>query len=342
MIESLHLRQFTAFEEVKLAFCPGVNVFVGANATGKTHLLKVMYAVLRADHNRAAKESSDNLYAKLLGVFNPADRAMEHLQRPPRGDPWISATIKLDRGEVEFSGASYMAIGTTLDPKRPLRPSLFLPTREMVTLAPWLPALYRKREVEVDETEVDLCEALLLPPLKNPPAFLLELVKPLEKVLGGEVILEDQRFRVTRPGDAPDLEATLLAEGHRKLAGLIHLVRNGSLDAKTVVFWDEPEASLNPALMPVVVEVIRALAASGTQLFVTTHDYLLSQQLSLLAEENAEGTPAIRFFGLHRDAPESPVEVEAGDTLAHIERNPILDGFLDHRRRETEAFARGA
>ena len=40
----VELENFTAFRSLKLDLCPGINVLVGANGTGKTHLMKVCYA----------------------------------------------------------------------------------------------------------------------------------------------------------------------------------------------------------------------------------------------------------------------------------------------------------
>ncbi|MCY4651544.1 MAG: AAA family ATPase, partial [Dehalococcoidia bacterium] len=46
MIKSLEVRNFTAFSETRLCFTEGLNVIVGENGTGKTHLLKLPYAVM--------------------------------------------------------------------------------------------------------------------------------------------------------------------------------------------------------------------------------------------------------------------------------------------------------
>ena len=40
----LRLRNFTAFSDLDLEFGGGIEVFVGANGAGKTHLMKVGYA----------------------------------------------------------------------------------------------------------------------------------------------------------------------------------------------------------------------------------------------------------------------------------------------------------
>ena len=43
-ITRVKLENFTVFESLDLEPSPGINVLVGANGTGKTHLMKVCYA----------------------------------------------------------------------------------------------------------------------------------------------------------------------------------------------------------------------------------------------------------------------------------------------------------
>ena len=42
IIKRIKLEQFTVFENQQIDFIPGINVLVGENGTGKTHLLKVL------------------------------------------------------------------------------------------------------------------------------------------------------------------------------------------------------------------------------------------------------------------------------------------------------------
>jgi len=41
VLKSLRIRNFTVFKEADLTFAGGLNVIVGANGTGKSHLLKL-------------------------------------------------------------------------------------------------------------------------------------------------------------------------------------------------------------------------------------------------------------------------------------------------------------
>lgn len=46
MLKRLYLRNFTVFADAEFEFGPGLNVLVGTNGTGKTHVLKAGYSVL--------------------------------------------------------------------------------------------------------------------------------------------------------------------------------------------------------------------------------------------------------------------------------------------------------
>ena len=45
MLTRLVLKNFTVFSEVDFRFAPGLNVIVGENGAGKSHILKVAYSV---------------------------------------------------------------------------------------------------------------------------------------------------------------------------------------------------------------------------------------------------------------------------------------------------------
>ena len=66
---------------------------------------------------------------------------------------------------------------------------------------------------------------------------------------------------------------------------------------------------------------------------ISTHDFLLSQELSLAAEYKTKPEVPIRFFALSRED-EDEVSVEAADTLAELEGNAMLLEFAAHYDRE--------
>ncbi|MEM9460437.1 MAG: AAA family ATPase [Myxococcota bacterium] len=331
-LKSLRLQEFGAFEDVEFDFCPGLNVIIGANATGKSHAMKVAYSILRALQRQGGKDDPEQLSFrirdKLSGVFRPKHEEIGRLVRRAPGSR--SATVAL------------MATGVALQASFDRRSSLevryvkggysdsaiFLPSREVLALFEGFIAAYDARELSFDETYYDTCKALGATLLRGQRAERARvLLDPLRDVLGGGVSHSDGRFYV-KQGSA-NMEAHLVSEGLRKIASVYHLINNGSLARNSILFWDEPEANLNPRLVDRVAQFLLALVASGMQVVAASHDYLLTHRLSLKAEYGLLPRKSqLRFIALARaKGPRSPVVAEHGRTLSELTNNSILDEF---------------
>lgn len=356
-VDRLTLQDFTVFAEADFEFSPGLNVLIGANGTGKSHVLKVLYSVARSvagDRQLVASNSDDRAAQTPLGVF-----ILEGLRRTFRPEPARAGLIALVRhgartGKVAIAtdcGSAAVGLGETAagetaadtnfqNPLPAGGPAVFLPTGEVLSMYPGFAAAYERRELSFDETYRDVCVDLSASPLRSigPPA-LEELVAKLDAAIGGKTVLRGDRFYVAVSEDWL-LAAPMLAEGLRKLASITQLIRNGSIAEKSILFWDEPETNINPKLIPTVAQALLALAGAGVQVFVATHDYLLSDELSLAAEYQTNGAKqaATRFFALSRTDRLGAVAVEWGRTLAELHHNPILDEYAAHYDREQALF----
>jgi energy-coupling factor transporter ATP-binding protein EcfA2 len=338
-VQRLALRSFGAFEDVDLSFSGGVNVFIGANGTGKTHVMKALYAAIKPFEHRSGPVPLDvRLLDKLANVFKPDEGQVGRLVR--RGGPG-EARVMLE-GDVGRIELALHAAG-----ERPLRlitgewpsaPSLvYLPARDVLAMFEGFIAAYQNRELSFDETFYDISVALSASPLRGAMAEeAAALAAPLDQALGGKVVLRGNRFYIEAGEDR--LEAHLVAEGLRKCATLSHLLSNGSLTDEGLFFWDEPETNLNPRLITLAADLLLNLASLGVQVFVTTHDYLLSHRLSLVAEYKKRPDVPIRFFAFHREGAGGPVRVDAGDILAELPENPIVDEFMRHYDFERDLF----
>ncbi len=349
-IRGLTVKNFTVFEQATFEFSPGLNVVIGENATGKSHLLKLMYALLKAadgrvgteKHGAAAEmEAGLDTKKKLIGVFKPEGNGMDRLVRRQGNPPTYDLELQTDEDKFGISfraprerGAAPVTIyeGATLGPLRAR--CVFVPPQDVLALYENFIGTYSQKALSFDETFNDICVALNAALLRDAPEWAVPVLRRLEKLIGGKVKLKGDRFYVG------PFEAHLVAAGHRKLAEIVRLIANGSIAADSILFWDEPEAGLNPRLITVVGEVILQLAVAGTQIFIATHDFLLSDQLSLAAEyQTDEGKAARpRFFGLSRSKPTAGVEVESGDGLAAIRKNSILDEYAAQQERERLLF----
>jgi predicted ATP-dependent endonuclease of OLD family len=337
-ISSISISKFTVFEHNEMQFSPGLNVFIGKNGTGKTHLLKILYALFK--NTKSIKPSSENINfsvsrmvaTNLRGVFK-----LESLIDLARNKS-IKAGSKV---KVVLSNESFLSlfhknsvdINTESPNHKSFPEGFYIPPQEMLSWFGGFTALWDKREVDFDETYYQLAKALELPLLKNNES-LGSIIRPLEKILKAKIVKENGRFYLEY--DWGKIGIHLAAEGFRKLATIIYLLANGSINEKTIIFWDEPEVHFNPSLIEALVELIKSLTGKGIQIFITTHDYLLSQRLSLLAEYGSKDFP-MKFFCLSNEK-EKGVAIEEGRTLADIDSNPILNEFAEYYDFERAAF----
>jgi len=346
-VTRLTIKQLLSFSEVDFEFCSGVNVLIGENSTGKTQVLKLIYCILRAGELYRLKQPAEQgakpppyLTNKLNAVFRPDDEKTGRLIRRGAGRRNGSATLRWHRNEKMEIAVSTVGKVTRTLPKNAPPPSIFIPSREVLAMFPGFIAAYEGRELSFDETYYDLAKAMSAAPLRGPRGEnASSLIKPLLSMLSGRIVLQSGRFHLASHDG--NLEASLLSEGLRKLGTLAHLIANGALGRHTVLLWDEPEASLNPKAVTVVARLLLMLASQGVQVFIATHDFLLSQELSLAAEYKTKPIVPIRFFALARQRA-GGVAVSAADTLPALEGNPILQEFAAHYDREQTLFAASA
>ena len=81
------LERFTAFESLDIEFSPGINVLVGENGTGKTHLMKACYAACDVT------TSKSHFAEKLVDTFLPRARIPGRLVKRRVGRAKCSVAI---------------------------------------------------------------------------------------------------------------------------------------------------------------------------------------------------------------------------------------------------------
>jgi len=206
--------------------------------------------------------------------------------------------------------------------------SIYIPVKDILADAAGFRSLYEEREVEFEEIYFDILNRAFLPPLREiEEPKLSELVTNLEEKVGGKTRVEGETFFLESKGKRKPLEFHLVAEGIRKLALLWILIRNGSINPKTIIFWDEPEANLNPKLYGVVVDVLLELQRKriGCQILLATHDYVILKEFDL---QTLAGDKVV-YHSLYRDKKKGEIQIASTDSFLQISHNAIADTFSD-------------
>ena len=360
MLKQLSIENFTVFSKANFEFSSGLNVIVGENGTGKSHVLKLVYSILNENGTQGklktdfedAEGKLGLLYSeKIVNVFKPdaLSSLVRYQDRPPEGkriklmqldnfplcvtlsfqDPVYDCAVKL---APNLRGVFKDSLSIQKMPKKwETHSAVFMPTRELLTIYPGFVSLYEGRYLEFEETYRDTALLLGEPLLKTPPA---DLINILEQAMDGKVRLDNGRFYLETP-EQSRIEIPLVAEGLRKLAMLTQLIAVGALRKGTYLFWDEPEANLNPRLVKVIAKVIIQLIQQGIQIFIATHSYFLLKELDILAKKEGNNVPA-SYFSLLKE--EHGVTVETGNSLDELQTIVALEEELAQFDREQEAY----
>lgn len=345
MLTDLTIKNFTVFSNADLQFSRGLNVVIGENGTGKTHLLKLIYSTLATSWEESRKPTNSaptktllqtRLAEKLINVFRP--ESLGRLARRKQGRQ--RCDIKLGFEDQQFDFTFSFSTNSKTEVVIDQVPSTWLdtapayiPTPELLSISPNFVSVYEGHYLELEETWRDTCLLLSAPVQRGPKEKRIqELIAPLEQAMGGSIEL-NKNGRFYLKTDRGRFEMPLIAEGQRKLAMLARLIATGTLMDKGFLFWDEPEANLNPLLIKQVAQSILNLSKTGIQVFIATHSLFLLREIDILIANEKKTQFNPHFFGLHFAHDEVVVTQgtaidEIGDITALDEELAQSDRFM--------------
>lgn len=301
MINQVRISNFGPVEKLTWNNLGPVNLVIGRNGSGKTFILKALYAAMRTletyrrgDDRRTA---SDILADKLYWTFQ-ADTIGELVRKG--GDGGLSFSLNFNDRDFRFNfGEKTTKQISSLEnhiPTPRTSNSIFLPAKEVLSLySIILTSRDRDQSFGFDDTYVDLARALLQAPQRgrNFPEF-AQSRQQLEELLGGKVDYDESGKRWTfKNARNQKFPIHTTAEGIKKIAILDRLLCNRYLDTNSVIFIDEPESALHPVAISRLLDIVSLLAERGIQFFIASHSYFVVKKLYLIAQEKQLSIPMV-------------------------------------------------
>ena len=337
MIRKLTVEGMTVFQhQESFHFVPGINIIVGGNDSGKSHLMKLCYAISKWGCGGSRRDLPEvwaeekRLRQDLLRVFGTRDLTSLTSRRGGRN---VQARVRCSlEGEKVPAGTADLAFSFKANceeeglristmPERYLSSNaVFLSPREVLSIYPCYMQAGKRYPELLDSASWELCRALENESSPALPHALRYVVKQIEQLLGGKLLRHNGRFYLQRPGQEA-LELNLIAEGFKRIGTLGLLIGNGTVRPGTSLFWDEPEMNLNAGHLPLLVNLMMTLCRAGVQLLLTTHSlFLLREMVIQLADKQNAGVSR-HFFGLQAGRVEGRRVSEADelDQLAHLD-----------------------
>lgn len=331
-IKSIRLEHVTVFETLDLPLSPGLNVFIGENGMGKTHIMKFIYSACKA------ARPDVSFSQKVVRVFMPDDSNIRRLISKSNHGDTARVTVYSDDAEIgmKFTNKTKkwqadVSNESKWETQLADLSCTFIPAKEILSNGWHFEAAVHVGNVEFDETYVDVVAAAKIDiSAGRDPAPRKKYLSILQKAVDGKVGLDKDRFYLLN--NRQKIEFSLVAEGIRKLALLWQLIKNGTLESGSILLWDEPEANLNPKYIPIVAEMLLTLQRNGVQVFVATHDYFLTKYF----EVKRNSSDNVLYHSLYKENDAASVVCESVDALDDLTHNSIRDTFIELYKAEVE------
>jgi AAA15 family ATPase/GTPase len=298
-IDRVEIKDFLVFQgEFVMEFCHGVNVLTGGNGTGKTTLLKSLYWACEFSNKSVLEDyfmstqadngSSKNITSTIRLFSNAINDKYPVLD--------VSVSDSLSSIQLHDIGADNPKNTAFVQWCKQKVQSVFIPVTEMLQHSKGFLALERERQIPFDKTQIDILSKAELGETHEITPNASKLLDRIKSVIRGEVIYENDTFFIVK-ADGRKVPFSLEASGFQKFGLLWKLLRNGLLESGNVLFWDEPEASINPQLMSVLVDILLELQRGGVQIFLATHSEILASYFDVKRKNN----DSVMFYSLYKD-----------------------------------------
>lgn len=315
-IETVHLENFSLFSDFTLKAVPGINVIIGENGTGKTHILKAIYATCDMSQTGDTGNFSD---------FFPLKNGNELIGKKKETHPSLyiyanTSKTNLTESLLYYSSQTKYFTYEFSFPDSPIH-AVYIPVKDMLTHSKGLLEMAEKyRGFPFDKTLRDIVRIAKRLPLKQPPELAQTILPKLEAMINGTVDYEDDEFFV-RKHDGRKVYFSIEAEGFKKIGLLWQLLMNESITPGSVLLWDEPDANLNPKFLPTLVNCLLELSRHGVQIFLGTHSYLLAKYFDVKRQND----DVLKFHSLYQK--KNDIACETGDTFVDLKHNAIMEAF---------------
>lgn len=303
MLKYIEISSFGPIDRAECNDLGQINLFIGHNGSGKTFLLKALYAALRTveAYRRGKEQRSEKeiLSDKLYWTFQVPTLG----ELVKKGENSLSFLMKSSKGEAfsySFGGSTVKNVATIINTfEQKADNTIFIPAKEVLSLRDViLEARENFSSFGFDDAYYDLAKALR-PTTKgrNVKSF-SNARKSLETAISGRIGYDEKQKAWFFYGENnKKFDLSITSEGIKKISILDALLGNHYLSRGSIVIIDEAEANLHPEMIARFMDIVHELAKGGLQFFISSHSYFVIKKLYVLAQKNQINIPTWSFEG---------------------------------------------
>jgi AAA15 family ATPase/GTPase len=354
MIKNIQIKNFIGHDLIDTDKFTPITLIIGDNDTGKTGILKILYATAKSLEifsrrvNSIAFESSFKkiLSQKMFNTFQPRQGRIGELvskgareklsveinfQKQKQDKSVYSQNIYFNFGEKTHN--SIVECSDKIDEiPESFFNALFIPAKEILTFRDAIKFSRLNDLFGFDDTYLDLIEALEVQSRQGSyPSDLVKVNRKLEDLFDGSIVTSDKDGSLIFKKGNSEFSMSLTSEGIKKIGILTTLIRNRQLNKNTVLFIDEIEMALHPKAIRKVIEMIVDMSRAGVQIILSTHSYFVIKQLVIAAKRDEQS-----ILCLSLTKKDKQMNIDSFDLKEGMPSNSIVDEALKMFNEEVE------
>jgi energy-coupling factor transporter ATP-binding protein EcfA2 len=311
-ITGVQIKDFLVFKgNLAIDFSHGINILIGGNGTGKTTLMKYLYWWI-CNQSYLDWETNSQHRRYFTGI--------EHYF----GGLSVDKSVFTNPPKVLTNSQETVGV--------------YIPEKDILEHSKGLLTFIEQKETGFGAIYRDVLLKAQDIPTRNQSQTQQIILSKISKIINGEVKWDKgdgSFYTIKTNGDR--IPFANEASGFKKLGFLGLLVTCGQLEKGSTLLWDEPENSLNPELVPALVEILLELAKNGIQVFIATHDYNLARYFDIRYDK----TVKVQYHNLIKDNDQiicnsSPEYLKIHNNLLEAASSDLFKAVVSDSMRRSE------
>ncbi len=269
--ELARFQNFAKLKDTQIAF-NDITVLAGKPSTGKSYVMKFMYAMDEAK-KIISKDSSYNLtwYNLLTSIFSNINQ--------------ISSYFKFSNIDIEIEVMQdFITVDSKKDQPKYIENTIFVETPLILEFKSFMRREKGKTPYHIEsllnilDTDYSFLD-------EEQDKFIKEFTQKSKEIIKGDIESSGDSFIFNQEG-GQNYDILNTSSGTKSIGLLQYLVTNKALKKGSVLYWEEPEVHLHPEWQLKMVDLFVELMNAGVKIVFSTHSPYMADYLNAISQKN--------------------------------------------------------
>ncbi len=268
--EIARFQNFAKLKDTQIAF-NDITVLAGKPSTGKSYVMKFMYAIDEAK-KIISKDSSYNLtwYNLLTSIFSNINQISSYFK-------FSNINIKIEVMQ------DFITVDSKKDQPKYIENTIFVETPLILEFKSFMNRIQGKTPYHI-ESLLNILDTDYSFTDEEQDKFIKDFTQKSKAIIGGDIESSGDSFIFNKEG-GQNYDILNASSGTKSIGLLQYLVTNKALKKGSVLYWEEPEVHLHPEWQLKMVDLFVELMNAGVKIVFSTHSPYMADYLNAISKK---------------------------------------------------------